>query len=173
MSTSTPGPLGLGSHSLRCRPALLGDLGPCPKSRRVDLLSRAYRAVVQGPQVRPAVPGDSGPYPRSRGVDKLSLMTRTSVRVLVVSTSGPRLLTIWSEGPRDRPAVLDDSGLGQTSRDVNQLSQMIRDCVQGPAGLTRCPGNSGPGPSAHGFDQQSGKNWACAGEHTELASSPG
>ena len=60
-----------------------------------------------------------------------------------------------SEGPRCRPAVLDDSGLGQTSRDVDQLSQMIRDRVQGPAGLTHCPGNSGPCPSAHRVDQQS------------------
>ena len=116
-----------------------GDSGPCPKSRSIDLLSRAYRAVVQGPQVRSDVPGHLDPFRRCRGVDQLSRMTRTHVRVLKVSTSCPRLLTIWSEGPWCRPALLDDSRLGQTSRDVDQLSHTIRDRFSGPAGLTQCP----------------------------------
>ena len=129
--------------------------------------------VSNGPRCRSAVPGDSGPCPRSRGVDQLSLMTRTSVRVLEVSTSSPRLLTIQSEGLRGRPAVLDDSRLGQIFRDVDQLSQTIRDRVRGPAGLTRCPGDSGPGPIAHGVHQQSWENRACAGGHTVSTMGPG
>ena len=116
---------------------------------------------------------ESGPCPMSRGIDKLSLTTRTSVRVLEVSTSGPRLLTIRSEGLQGRSVILDNSRLGQTSRDVDQLSQMIHDRVQGPVGLTSCPGDSCPGPSAHAVDQQSWENRASAGGHTVSTSSPG
>ena len=115
-----------------------------------------YSNLVQGPAGSPAV-----------------LTARISVRVLEVSNSCPWLLTIRSEGPRGRPAPLADSGLGQTSCDVDQLSQMIRDRVRGPAGLTRCRGDSGPSPSANEVDQQSWENWTCAGVHTVLTSCPG
>ena len=109
----------------------------------------------------------------SCGIDQLSLTTCTSVRVLEVSTSGPRLLTYRSEGPQGRSALLDYSRLGQTSRNVDQLSQTIHDRVQGPAGLTSCPGDSCPCPSAHVVHQQSRENQACAGGHTVSTSCPG
>ena len=46
------------SEYLRCRSAVLGDSGLCPKSRRVDLLSRAFR-----------------PLSMACGVDQMSLAT--------------------------------------------------------------------------------------------------
>ena len=109
----------------------------------------------------------------ARGFYQLSLMTHSRVRVLEVSSSCPRLLTMWSKVPRCRPAVLDDPGLGQTSRDVEQLSQMFRHRVQGPACLIRCPGDSCLCPIAHGVDQQSRENWACAGGHMVSTRCPG
>ena len=56
---------------------------------------------------------------------------------------------------------------------VDQLSQTIHDRVQGPAGLTSCPGDSCPCPSAHVVHQQSRENQACAGGHTVSTSCPG
>ena len=61
--------------------------------------------MSNGLRYRSAVPGDSDPCPRSRCVDQLSLTTRTSVRVLEISTICPWLLTIRSEGPWCGPAV--------------------------------------------------------------------
>ena len=150
-----------------------GYSGLCPRSRRVDQQYRATRALSNGPPCRSAVPGDSGPYLRSRRVDQLSLTTRTHVRVLEVSNRCPRLLTIRSYGLRYRPAVRDDCGLSQTSHEIDELSQMIQDRVQWPAVLTHCPGDSGPCPSAHGVDQQSRENPACAGAPMVSTSCPG
>ena len=150
MSTSCPERLAPRSEGLRVRSALPVDSGPGPSARGVDQLSTV-----------------TGPMSKSRRVDQISRAIQ--VRVPVV----PRLLMILSEGPRCRPAVLDVSRLGQTSRDVDQLSQTIRDQVRGPAGLTRCPGHSGRVPIAHGVDQQSRENWACASGHTVSTSCPG
>ena len=102
---SCPGLLVCRSECPRCRSALPGDSGPCPRSRSVDQMSRVTGPVSEGPwgrpsvlgnscsgpclQIQPAVPDDSGPCPSSRGVDQLSRDTQASVQVPAGSTSSP------------------------------------------------------------------------------------
>ena len=92
-------------------------------------MSWVTRARVRGPAVSTSCPGRLKSGSRARGF-----------------TSWPGRHVPGSEIPWVRPAILGDSGLGQTSRDVDQLSQTIRNWVRGTAVLTRCPGDSGPGP---------------------------
>ena len=91
--------------------------------------------LSNGLRYRSAVPGDSDPCPRSRCVDQLSLMTRTSVRVLEISTICPWLLTIRSKGPWCGPAVWE-----------------IRARVLVPMGSTAFTDDSCPGLRDRGFD---------------------
>ena len=166
--TRSPGRLGPGSDCPRSRSAVLGDSGPCPKSRRVDLLSHAYRAIVQGPWGRSDVPCDLAPCPRAGGVKQLSWATRTLVR-------GPG----WSSCPigcgampevqRGPPPIPGESRSGScvSSRGDDQLSRVTWAQVRGSALSTSSPrrlgtvnegpgwrpvfpGDSGPGPTPRG-----------------------
>ena len=121
-------------------PVVPGDLGPGPKHRRVDQLSRAIRALAQGPAVstshpgqlrsgsegprgRPDVPGDSAPGPRALDVNQMF-----------------RALGPGSEGPWGRPTVPRNSGPCPKARVFEQLSRVTRAWVRWPACSTRSPG---------------------------------
>ena len=112
--------------------------------------------VSEGPRFRSAVPVDSGPGPSARGVDLLSQVTRACVRSHAVLTSCPGQFAPGLDLPQCRPAVPDDSRPGPRAHGFDPLSQPL-----------------GPVPSAHGVDQQSWENWACAGGHTVSTSCPG
>ena len=112
-------------------PVVPGDLGPGPKHRRVDQLSRAIRALAQGPVVstshpgqlrsgsegprgRPDVPGDSAPGPRALNVNQIF-----------------RALGPGSEGPRGRPTVPRNSGPCPKARVFEQLSRATQPGSEG------------------------------------------
>ena len=93
-------------QSSRNRPVVLGDSGPCPRSRGIDPLSRVTWAQVRGPSVYtncpgmlgtgsegprflPAVAEDSHQCPSSRGFHQLSQATHDEVRGPAMSTSCP------------------------------------------------------------------------------------
>ena len=71
----------------RRRPAVLGDLGPGPRSCGVDQLSRGIALPSEGPRDPPALPGDSRSSPSARGVDQHSWATRARVRGLAALAS--------------------------------------------------------------------------------------
>ena len=95
--TRCPRRLGPRSECPPGRSAVPGNSGPCLKSHRVDLLSWAYWAIVQGPWVfrcpcrfgpvsdvlwgRPSVPVDSRQCLRSCGFHQQFQATRAWVRV--------------------------------------------------------------------------------------------
>ena len=159
VTTSCPGSLRPVSKGLRCRPAVLGDSGRCPRARGVDQLSRATRVRVrvpvglsrcpgrlqpgtEGPLGRPTVPGDSGPCLRARGIDQLYRATRALVQGPVVSLCAADVLRM---GPRS-PGVYKRSGATQSrvrSPAVDQLSRVTRGCARCPAWSTSSPGQLG------------------------------
>ena len=132
------------SEGPRCRPALLGDSRWGPRSRGVDQMSRASRAMVRGPawstsspgrlelgsevpQGSPAFPGDS-----------------RSGRWPTLSTSSPGRLGPMPEGLRARPDVPADLGPCSSACGVDQLSRATRARVRWSAGSTSCPSLLGP-----------------------------
>ena len=140
-STSSSGHLALGFQDPRGRPDILGNLGPVPRTRRVDQVTKMTRARDLGGQ--PDVPGDSGPAPRACGVDQVSRVTRACVHGPAGSTSCSRRLGPGSEGPRGRPAVSEDSCSSLWARGVDQLSRVTCACVRGPEVSTSTPGPLG------------------------------
>ena len=114
-----PGRPEAGFLCLRCRPAVLGDSGPCLRSQGSTRYPGRPGAGFQCPRVRPAVWGASGPCPWARGVDQL-----------------PRETVV----PGARPDVPGEQGPGSSACGVDQLSRVTRARIRGPAGSTRCLG---------------------------------
>ena len=133
VSTSSPGPLVLGSEGPRGRPAVQGDSGPGPKAGGVNQLSLAPRVLFRG-----------------LGVNQLSRMSWAFFRGPKESTSCPWRLGPESKGPWCQPSVPGDSHSSPWIRGVEQLSR-----VTWPAGSTRCPGQLGPGPRSRSCYQLS------------------
>ena len=149
-STSSPGRLGLGHESLRCRPAVLG--ASCSESRDcgVDQLSRAIGLGPVGLQCRPAVPEDSRPTPMARELNRMSRGTWSRVPEPTVSNSSPGRLKAGSDGPPCRPAVPDDYRLGPRAIGVDKQSRVTRVRVCCPTGSTTCPTRLMPASEAPG-----------------------
>ena len=130
-STSSPGRLELGSEVPQgspafpgdsrsgrwptCRPALLGDSGPCLRACRLDQMSRPTwgRAPVpagltsspgrlgprsDGPRGRQVLPSDSCVGPCAHGVDQFPQVTRAWAECRGVARF-PGQLALGSEGP--------------------------------------------------------------------------
>ena len=159
-STSCPGRLGTWSEGLRCRPAIPGNSGPCPKASGLLQLSRGTRDRARGPMGSTSCPGPGAPVRRS-----------------MVSTSCPRRLKRCSTGLQGRPPEPGDSRIGPRSHGVYQLSQATPSRFPGPTVLTSsrgrlilgsdgpwgCPelrGDSRPCPRARGVDQMSRETFA-------------
>ena len=115
-STCCRGGLGTGSECPWGRPSV-PRLGPVPRSRGVNQVSRATRIQVRGPAVStsssgrivlrsdiprggPAFHCHLGPCPMAFGVDQPSGVTWYCARGPAVWNSLPRRLALGSEGPR-------------------------------------------------------------------------
>ena len=147
-------------QSSRNRPVVLGDSGPCPRSRGIDPLSRVTWAQVRGPSVYingpgmlgtgsegprflPAVPEDSHQCPSSRGFHQLSQATHDEVRGPAVSTSCPGRFRPRSDFPRCRPAVPDDSRPCPRARGFDPLSRELGPVSEFSQGRSAVPGDTG------------------------------
>ena len=147
-------------QSSRNRPVVLGDSGPCPRSRGIDPLSRVTWAQVRGPSVYtncpgmlgtgsegprflPAVPEDSHQCPSSRGFHQLSQATHDEVRGPAVSTSCPGRFRPRSDFPRCRPAVPDDSRPCPRARGFDPLSRELGSVSECSQGRSAVPGDTG------------------------------
>ena len=147
-------------QSSRNRPVVLGDSGPCPRSRGIDPLSRVTWSQVRGPSVYtngpgmlgtgsegprflPAVPEDSHQCPSSRGFHQLSQATHDEVRGPAVSTSCPGRFRPRSDFPRCRPAVPDDSRPCPRARGFDPLSRELGPVSECSQGRSAVPGDTG------------------------------
>ncbi len=147
-------------QSSRNRPVVLGDSGPCPRSRGIDPLSRVTWAQVRGPSVYtncpgmlgtgsegprflPAVPEDSHQCPSSRGFHQLSQTTHDPFRWSAVSTSCPGRFRPGSDFPRCRPAVPDDSRPCPRARGFDPLSRELGPVSECSQGRSAVPGDTG------------------------------
>ena len=147
-------------QSSRNRPVVLGDSGPCPRSRGIDPLSRVTWAQVRGPSVYtngpgmlgtgsegprflPAVPEDSHQCPSSRGFHQLSQATHDEVRGPAMSTSCPGRFRPRSDFPRCRPAVPDDSRPCPRARGFDPLSRELGPVSECSQGRSAVPGDTG------------------------------
>ena len=109
-------------------------LGPVPETPRVNQISRAFLAPLQGPagltscpgplvlaskgpRGRPAVPGDWGPSSKFLGVDQPSRATRA-----------------WIRSPVGQPDIPGDSSPDPRSHGVIKLSQWLRPGLEGLRG---------------------------------------
>ena len=172
-STSCPGRLGTWSEGLRCRPAIPGNSGPCPKASGLLQLSRGTRDRARGPWCQTALPGDthfgpssprgrpevlsdSGPCPRARGVRQLSRASRAWVRAPGVDQKSRMTLA------RVRRPLSSTCGPGRLGPvpDV----PWVRSAV---------PNVSCPGPTACGFNQLSRATRSQVRGPTGLSRDPG
>ena len=124
----------------RRRPAVLGDLGPGPRSCGVHQLSRGLALPSEGPWCPPVVPGASCSGPWACGFDQHSRAPRARVRVPAGLISTPGRLGPMSQVPRGRSAVQGNSDPVPKARGVDQVSRATWACVPGPEVSTSCPG---------------------------------
>ena len=130
------------------RAAVLGVSGQFLRARNVEQLSRALALGSEGPQGLPAVPGNSGPGPRARMVDQLSRATRNSARRPEASINSSGRLLFLSEGPW---STSFPGRLGPGS--------------EATKGRPAVPGDSGPCPRGHGFEELSRVTGPCPRAH--------
>ena len=139
MSSSSPGPLALGSEGPRSRPDVPGVSGLGPSAHVFDKLSRVNCTQVRWPAVSSSSPGQLGPDPVGPRGRAAVLGTSDCARGPTVSNCFPGRLAPGSEGPLGRAAVPEHSHLFARARRANLLSRVNGAPVRRPTGSTSSP----------------------------------